>query len=179
MLEGPVKLMGHVLYAQGKGYLGSAHTGTLDLAWTCLSQIVPHTYKKHKHYQGIYFPQEAVHYQPKETNTKKKKALMMQPEPTFKILFLLFLENNKGSSEVRGQSMSKRIFYGISWLLFYQCLNNRVKILICVKQKEFLHEVNNPSVILIFHILSKREKVRKTTLSLVLRFFSSEIISHL
>ena len=28
MLEGPVELMDHVLYVQGKGCLGSAHTGT-------------------------------------------------------------------------------------------------------------------------------------------------------
>lgn len=95
MLEGPVELMDHVLYVQGKGCLGSSHTRTLFWLELALSQIVPHTYKKDKHYQGISFPQKAVHCQPKKTNTKTKKALMMQLELTLKILFLHLPENNQ------------------------------------------------------------------------------------
>lgn len=52
---------------------------------------------------------------------------------------------------------------------FTTCLNNKVKLLIFLKQKEFLHEINHLSVIL--YILLKREIIRKATLSLVLRFF--------
>lgn len=87
-LEGPVQPMDPVLYVPGKGRPDSSPSELLIWLELALSQIVPHTYKKHKHDQGVYFPQEAVHYQPKKTNTKKKKTLVMQLELTLEILFL-------------------------------------------------------------------------------------------
>lgn len=74
MLEGPLESMDRVLYVQGTDCLGSSHTGALGFASTCFDSNSP-THIQDKHYQGIYFPQEAVQYQPKKANIKEKNLL--------------------------------------------------------------------------------------------------------
>lgn len=91
------------------------HTPAL-LIWLelTLSQIDPHTYQKDKHCQGIYFPQEAVHYWPKTTNIKKKKALGATRTDSQNSISPSPREQSKaGPCSGQRSLQPKRIFYGI------------------------------------------------------------------
>lgn len=133
MLEGPVELMDHVLYVQGKGCLGSAHTGTLDLAWTCFEPNSPTHIQETQTLPRDLFSTKSCALPAKENkHQEKERSYDVTRTDSPNSISPFPREQSKWSKVslcLKGFSVE---FLDFS---FTTCLNNRIKFLICLKQK--------------------------------------------